>query len=153
LNTHLEHPKTESTELQETVGALGLSTFRQDQQLPGLDDFNSTNLPRQPNESGSRSVLPNPLGLSSELRRILNMSTLDGDVSVSASLLGRDNDDVGRRAERQYMWLQRYHAHLAGQEGNNVQPGAASEPLPVDRTVEESVADSAVPDDVVNRLT
>jgi hypothetical protein len=54
------------------------------------------------------------LGLSSELRRILNMSTLDAEISL---LDGGDSadEDYERRAERQYMWLRRYHQHLADQ--------------------------------------
>jgi hypothetical protein len=64
----------------------------------------------------NRSTMPSALGLSSELRRILNMSTLDADVSVAGSLLACDDEDDGRRAERQYLWLQRYHAHLATQQ-------------------------------------
>jgi len=61
------------------------------------------------------------LGLSSELRRILNMSTLD--VSMAGSLL--ESEDDGRKAERQYLWLQRYHAHLAAQQGHQ-HPGDGS---------------------------
>lgn len=66
--------------------------------------------------------------LSSELRRILNMSTLDPDVSVSDSLLATidsTGEDDERRAERQYMWLERYHAHLAAQR----QSGQQEDPI------------------------
>lgn len=65
------------------------------------------------------------LGLSTELRRILNMSALD-DVSIAGSILGGDNseDNIERRTERQYMLLERYHNHIASQQNRNL-PGEA----------------------------
>lgn len=70
------------------------------------------------------------LGLSSELRRILNMSTLDPDVSVTASLMAGDRtaEDEERRASRQYLWLERYHAHLQSQQSQPQLSAAMSEP-------------------------
>ena len=57
-------------------------------------------------------------GLSSELRRILNMSTLvDADSSVADSLFVADlAEDEERGVERQYLWLERYHAHVTEQQ-------------------------------------
>jgi hypothetical protein len=74
------------------------------------------------------------MGLSTELTRMLNRSTLDPDMSATASMLGAygpplqsagpslehlsalaetDPEEEQRRAEHaQYMLLQRYHAHL-----------------------------------------
>ena len=76
--------------------------------------------PANPGQQMSTSAAAGPgtgvqplegLALSSELRRILNMSTLDPDVgSVMAdSTLALEDRD--RAAERQYLWLERYHAH------------------------------------------
>lgn len=76
------------------------------------------------------------LGLSSELRRILNRSTLDSDASGMGSVLGGTYDptlsaagpsqvgstgdmtDRENVAQRQYQWLERYHAHLAEQRNS-----------------------------------
>ena len=58
-------------------------------------------------------------GLSTELRKILNMSTLDPDVTVAGSLTAGDQsteEDEEKRIERQYLWLERYHAHIANQQ-------------------------------------
>ena len=78
------------------------------------------------------------MGLSTELRRMLNRSTLDPEFSATASVLGaydqslpsagpshghltslaeNDPEEQQRRAEQtQYLWLQRYHAHIAEQQ-------------------------------------
>jgi hypothetical protein len=82
------------------------------------------------------------MGLSSELRRILNMSTLDPDVSL---LLGgvtadnhhqhsrqfQDGDEERQRAEQQYLLLERYHAHVAAPRGQLHQ--STSAPTDADR--------------------
>ena len=88
----------------------------------------------------SRSGVPSQMALSAELRRILNMSTLDADVSVSGSLMEMEDD--GRRAERQYLWLQRYHTHLAAQNAST-----SSEPLPRDLAGQRGSASSGAPVD------
>jgi hypothetical protein len=68
------------------------------------------------------------LGLSSELRRILNMST-GPDVSVAGAFwLAISLQDEDRRAGRQYLWLERYHAHLAAQQ-RDMQQSTASAPV------------------------
>jgi len=75
-------------------------------------------------------------GLSTELQRMLNRSTLDPDLSVSGSMLGRlgamshgpsyghlaslleneqSEQESAAAAERQYMLLERFHAHLSNQ--------------------------------------
>ena len=67
-------------------------------------------------DSGSRLTAATglSLGLSSELRRILNMSTLDPEVSL---LVGNSAaDDYETATERQYLWLERYHQHVAAQQ-------------------------------------
>jgi Autophagy protein ATG9 len=107
---------------------------------------------------------PTSPGLSSELRRILNLSSLDPDVrsvvlgrsalmlggaggatgigtsdfdvgaggaaaAASSALFSSSSNDVeDRRMERQYMWLERYHAHVAAQQGSGAaeQGGAAA---------------------------
>jgi hypothetical protein len=73
------------------------------------------------------------MGLSSELRRILNMSTLDPDVSLLFGGVAdnhhqhsrhfhplphcqEDGDEERQRAEQQYLLLERYHAHVASQQ-------------------------------------
>jgi hypothetical protein len=65
------------------------------------------------------------------LRRILNMSTLDPDVSVTASLMAGDRvfEDEDRRTERQYLWLERYHAHMQNQQSGNPLPSDQSRAL------------------------
>jgi autophagy-related protein 9 len=71
--------------------------------------------------SGLRSTLPSNAALSTELRRILNLSTLDSDISFAGSVIAGDAlDSEERRAERQYLWLERYHNHIAAQhkDGN-----------------------------------
>jgi hypothetical protein len=57
------------------------------------------------------------------------MSTLDPDVSVAGSLLAGDlsAEDEDRRAGRQYLWLERYHAHLTAQQ-RDMQQSTASAP-------------------------
>jgi len=57
------------------------------------------------------------------------MSTLDPDVSVAGSLLAGESsaEDEERRAERQYLWLERYHAHVAAQQ-RQMQQSTVSEP-------------------------
>jgi hypothetical protein len=58
------------------------------------------------------------------------MSTLDPDVSVAGSLMAGDlsAEDEDRRAGRQYLWLERYHAHLAAQQ-REMQQSTASAPV------------------------
>jgi hypothetical protein len=63
--------------------------------------------------TGRRSAATH-IGLSVELRRLLNMSTLDPEVSM---LGAASSDDDERRTERQYVWLERYHAHIEAQQG------------------------------------
>jgi hypothetical protein len=125
-------------------------------------------LPNHPSTSGTvplsaMSTITRPAspGLSSELRRILNLSSLDPDVrSVvlgRSALLGGGGGghtatgsfgsnagaaDVGatstagsnayssnyvedRRMERQYMWLERYHAHVAAQQQGQIHGASA----------------------------
>jgi hypothetical protein len=124
-------------------------------------------LPNHPTTSGtvpmsamSTVTRPTSPGLSSELRRILNLSSLDPDVrSVvlgRSALLGGGGGsstptgnfgsnagaaDVGatpsgsnayssnyvedRRMERQYMWLERYHAHVAAQQQGQIHGASA----------------------------
>lgn len=75
--------------------------------------------------------------LSAELMRVLNRSTLNPNLSVAGSVLGSaldhslpslsnlnatsssvdpDEDEaLDRNAQRQYLWLERYHSHLATQ--------------------------------------
>jgi len=93
--------------------------------------------------------------LSAELLRVLNRSTLDPNQSVAGSVLGtafdhsllsisnlnstyqaRDQGEdevLDRNAQRQYMWLERYHSHLATQHEEsehsqlrNTQQGAST---------------------------
>lgn len=94
--------------------------------LPPRPSSSSTLTPG--NRSSTAAALS--MGLSSELRRILNMSTLDPDVSVAGSLLAGDlsAEDEDRRAGRQYLWLERYHAHLAAQQ-RDLQQSTASAPV------------------------
>lgn len=122
---------------------LGATTYTHNPAQPG------------PGMSGhpSTSTLPTGLsaGLSSELHRLLNLSTLDADLSVASSLLlGRSSarmsaipstgssrlgpasalssigiegtDDEDRRTERQYLWLERYHEHIAAQQQHHHYP-------------------------------
>jgi len=100
-----------------------------------LPPFAVPNAPPRPSSSsaltpGNRSSSAGELsmGLSSELRRILNMSTLD--VSVAGSLLTGDlsTEDEDRRAGRQYLWLERYHAHVATQQ-RELQQSTTSAPV------------------------
>jgi hypothetical protein len=58
------------------------------------------------------------------------MSTLDPDVSVAGSLLAGDlsAEDEDRRAGRQYLWLERYHAHLTAQQ-REMHQSIASAPI------------------------
>jgi hypothetical protein len=56
------------------------------------------------------------------------MSTLDL-MCVAGSLLAGDlSEDEDRRAGRQYLWLERYHAHLAAQQ-QDMQQSTASAPV------------------------
>ena len=88
------------------------------------------------------------MGLSSELRRILNMSTLDPDVSLLFGGVAdnhhqhsrhfhplphfqEDGDEERQRAEQQYLLLERYHAHVAAQQGQLHQ--STSAPTDADR--------------------
>ena len=77
-----------------------------------------------PTPSRSTSAVPSDattgaasLALSADLLRLLNMSWLE-----TGSLL-MDNDPAGvggaggsQSDERQYIWLERYHAHIAAQQ-------------------------------------
>jgi hypothetical protein len=58
------------------------------------------------------------------------MSTLDPDVSVAGSLMAGDlsAEDEDRLAGRQYLWLERYHAHLTAQQ-REMQQSTASVPV------------------------
>jgi hypothetical protein len=58
------------------------------------------------------------------------MSTLDPDVSVAGSLLAGDlsTEDEDHRAGRQYLWLERYHTHLAAQQ-REMQQSTTSAPV------------------------
>jgi hypothetical protein len=90
-----------------------------------------------------------PLGLSTGISRILSMSSLDATGGVTSSVLAMGgaapsgsntsapsavgalslpllSDQSDRRAERQYMWLERYHAHLASQERQLLQPSVVA---------------------------
>mmetsp|Transcript_17172 Transcript_17172/g.35571 ORF Transcript_17172/g.35571 Transcript_17172/m.35571 type:complete len:234 (-) Transcript_17172:92-793(-) len=66
------------------------------------------------------------LALSADLLRVLNMSTLD----TGSLLLDTATDPEATSShvhpeqseERQYLWLERYHAHVAAQERGDVQP-------------------------------
>lgn len=161
LTGYPRDPGLVSRELQDAGDPLNSSVFNPNLETAGLirrpigqasvgGGLAGSSLPRQPSgmslTRSDRSMMPHPLGLSSELRRILNMSTLDGDVSVAGSLLASDEDDE-RRAERQYLWLQRYHAHVAAR----AQGGALSEPLPGGRADEEDSHGGQTTD--CNRLT
>jgi autophagy-related protein 9 len=87
------------------------------------------------NQSAQSVLHYTDMGLSTELRRMLSRSTLDPDMSATASilgayeqslppagpshgqlssLLGNDLEEQQRRSEQaQYLWLQRYHARMA----------------------------------------
>lgn len=101
-------------------------------------------------------------GLSTELRRILNLSTLnlstlDPDVSVMASALGigggasipmsEHHTDTGDlRAERQYLWLERYHAAAASAQLQQQRHTAASESQRVEVPTVQPPEESSEPD-------
>jgi len=94
--------------------------------------------PSPANLSAATSILHyGDAALSAELLRVLNRSTLDPNQSVAGSVLGtafdhslpslsnlnavsssfdpEDDEALDRNAQRQYMWLERYHSHLATQ--------------------------------------
>eukprot|EP00978_Attheya_sp_CCMP212_P027362 scaffold91632_cov54-Attheya_sp.AAC.1 len=125
---------------QDTLGSLQpVDSMTSSSVLTTLPSLGST----LPNSSGVvNSVLHYAdLGLSTELRRILNRSTLDPDVSVADSLLMGGggggglpsmhmDDEIGPArstiTERQYLWLERYHSHQQSQS----QPRQESAGLP-----------------------
>jgi hypothetical protein len=93
--------------------------------------------------AGAESRLHALAGASSQLSRILSLSSLDPGLSIvlgmGCSALGgaATGAVVGplsfplseledRRAERQYIWLERYHAHVAAQDRQIQRPVAGS---------------------------
>lgn len=117
----------------------------------------SSSLSSYPHQSHQASVSLHPqnaaglsTGLSSEMRRILTLSTsLDPGVvavggigdAMAASLRGGehhqdvdDADEQVRRAERQYLWLERYHAHLNAQQQQGQHQHPPPQPLAPSRS-------------------
>jgi len=98
--------------------------------------YGSSQQPNPANLNTAASVLHYAdIGLSTELRRILNRSTLDLDMSAAGSVFGTatlpslsmlqsttdaragalldESETRERQAERQYLWLNRYHSQHA----------------------------------------
>jgi hypothetical protein len=71
--------------------------------------------------------IPRTIGLSSDFCQILNMSTLDGDLSMVGSREASETRNDDRRTEQDYLWLQRYHDHLAQRHEDSLTLASASE--------------------------
>lgn len=106
--------------------------------LSSMHARNSSVGPSPANLSAATSILHyGDAALSAELLRVLNRSTLDPNQSVAGSILGSaldqslpslsnlnatslsfdpdEDETLDRNAQRQYLWLERYHSHLATQ--------------------------------------
>lgn len=107
------HPFVTSQSLAPQLSSLAYSLSNRAQVGGTLSTVSNTSPSHRLATTGGMS-----LALSSELRRILNMSTLDPEVSLLATG-GASDEDYDRRTERQYMWLERYHNHMASQQGQS----------------------------------
>ena len=90
------------------------------------------------------------MGLSTELRRILNRSVIDPDFAASSMVRGPSihtghhlqslaerqtaEEHAEQRAAREYLWLQRYHSHVSSsslRRGNTLPHGSMSYMAPL----------------------
>jgi autophagy-related protein 9 len=124
-----------------------------------LSSSNVTNTTTATNTTGNRDALR--AGLSTELRRLLTMSTLESGESVLATppLVDATAAVVGtnptmpagtmlpdRTAERHYYWLERFHEHLESEQEVDDRRGtmALSTPMPSNLTTDVTNGDPTI---------
>jgi hypothetical protein len=110
-------PLLASSQLGSTSNEASLPTSNNNESVPPTNNQEGLSQSFYQPPTGSLHV-----GVSTELRRILSMSTIFDNESLVRGNEATSLDD-DRRTERQYLWLERYHAHMSAQNQNNHRGG------------------------------